>query len=282
LRYHRSSFKKYRESKRYFHDLLQLGTEKLTPEQEAEIVVAEVKQELRGLFVKSEELIKRLGNALKKIVKRERDICEEIKAAMKEEIAEGIISTRTIELHCPPEWRREWKRRTKSESEKNSLSRSQSMAVAKTQDGKSVIVTEKEVGNGSDIFPPQPEQGVETGVNINSDTTASKSNLVAQQEETASPQPGLGIRETAYPIEQNEDMTDFRKKVLVSIISMSFEDLRKDMEAVFRITKGIGKIFFKVSFDLGRDMAEIEFCGITQQKGVGMTSNGIGRISKDA
>ncbi|MGB6527904.1 MAG: hypothetical protein WBF33_07330 [Candidatus Nitrosopolaris sp.] len=39
------------ESKRYFHDLLQLGTEKLTPEQEAEIVVAKVKQELRGLIL---------------------------------------------------------------------------------------------------------------------------------------------------------------------------------------------------------------------------------------
>jgi hypothetical protein len=28
---------------------------------------------------------------------------EEIRIALKEEIAEGVISTRTIELHCPPE-----------------------------------------------------------------------------------------------------------------------------------------------------------------------------------
>src|SRR5215467_2987638 len=63
------------------------NTEKLTPEQEAEIVVAEVKQGLRGLFVKSEEFIIRLGNALKKVVKREQDICEEIKTALKDEIS---------------------------------------------------------------------------------------------------------------------------------------------------------------------------------------------------
>jgi hypothetical protein len=60
------------------------------------------------------------------------------------------------------------------------------------------------------------------------------------------------------------------------------EDLRKDMEAVFRITKGIGKIFFKVSVHLGMRVAEIEFCGITPQKGVTMVSTGKGRILKEA
>jgi hypothetical protein len=161
------------------------------PEQEAEIVLAEVKQELRGLFVKSDELIKRLGNALKKIVKRERDICEEIKTALKEEIAEGIISTRTIELHCRPEWRREWKRKTKSESEKNSLSRPQSMAVAKTQDGKSVTEHENEVGNDLDMSPPQYEQGV--SASHYTPTSKPSPAALAQQEQTIYPQPDPSI-----------------------------------------------------------------------------------------
>jgi hypothetical protein len=80
---------------------------------------------------------------------------------------------------------------------------------------------------------------------------------------------------------QNEFKGD-KKKILVSIISMPFEALRKDMDAVFRVTKGIGEIFFKVSVDLETDMVEIEFCGITQQKDVAMTSNGKGRILKEA
>ena len=137
-----------------------------TREQEAEVVVAEVRRDLRSLFVKSEELIKRLGNALKKVVKRERDICEGIKTVLKEEIAEGIISTRTIELHCPPEWRREWKHRSKFESEKNSLSRPQSMVVAKTCDGRSVTEIEKEVGNGLDTSPPQSKRSANDGINV--------------------------------------------------------------------------------------------------------------------
>lgn len=82
------------------------------------------------------------------------------------------------------------------------------------------------------------------------------------------------------PINQNDDLTDTKKKVLVSHIIMSFEALRRDMEAVFRITKGIGKVFFKVSINLEEQMTEIEFCGITQQKGVTMTSTGKGKLKE--
>ncbi len=84
----------------------------------------------------------------------------------------------------------------------------------------------------------------------------------------------------ASPINQNEDLTDTKKKVLVSHITMAFEALRRDMESVFRITKGIGKVFFKVSINLEEQVAEIEFCGITQQKGVTMTSTGKGKLKE--
>ena len=79
---------------------------------------------------------------------------------------------------------------------------------------------------------------------------------------------------------QTEDLGR-KKEVFVSHIPTSFEHLRKDMEAVFQITKGVGNALFKVSFDLGRDIAEIEFCGITQQKDVTMVSTGEG-ILKEA
>jgi hypothetical protein len=174
-------------------------------------------------------------------------------------------------------------------------------------------------GYNTDISPPQPKQAAKIGINISPDTSASTpSPSGASQQEETSPQPNIGIGsvgqlicehcptkdakileleqavknlktiksafddEVKYPVKQNKDLTDTGKKVLVSNISMPFEALRKDMEAVSRITKGIDKIFFKVSFDLERDIAEIEFCGITQQKGVHMTSNGKGRISKEA
>ena len=109
---------------------------------EVDLVIVQVKQELRSLFVKSEDQIKKVGNALKKVVKKEEGICEEIKIALKEEIAEGVISTRTIELHCPPEW----KRKTKPKNEKISFSKQAEekpqQQIATMQGGKSVIINE--------------------------------------------------------------------------------------------------------------------------------------------
>jgi hypothetical protein len=112
---------------------------------EVDAVIEEVKRELRNLLVKTDEQIKKIGNALKKVVKREESICEEIKNALKEEIAEGVISTRTIELHCPPEWKRKTKPK-QHENEKISFSKveekTQQQQIAATPDGKSVIYGE--------------------------------------------------------------------------------------------------------------------------------------------
>jgi hypothetical protein len=144
------------------------------------------------LFVKSDELVKRLGNAIKKIVKKERGICEEIKNALKEEIAERIISTRTIELQCPPEWKR--KTKPTRENEKISFSKLEDKPrhkVAAIQGGQSITETEKEDGNGLDTS--SPARGPETG--INSDTLAPKSDsatITLLQEETAS-RPGIAV-----------------------------------------------------------------------------------------
>jgi len=67
----------------------------------------------------------------------------------------------------------------------------------------------------------------------------------------------------------------------VSHISMPFERLRRDMYAVSQRTNGIGNIFWKLSIDLATRVAKIEFCGITEQKDITMTSTGKG-ILKEA
>jgi hypothetical protein len=153
------------------------NTEKLTPEQEAEVVTVEIKLELRNLFGKSGKFIERLGIALKKIVKRERDTCEEIKTRLKDEIAEGIISARTIELHCPEEWKHKTKPTRKNEkiSFSKQVEDKPQHKVVVMQAGKSATVTEKEVGTGLDTSSPQSERDAEAGIDINSDTTASMS-----------------------------------------------------------------------------------------------------------
>ena len=73
-------------------------------------------------------------------------------------------------------------------------------------------------------------------------------------------------------------MADTKKKVLVSIIPMHLEGLRRDMEAVFQTTKGVGNIFFKAWVDLEALVIKIELCGITQHKDAAMISIGKGEL----
>jgi hypothetical protein len=236
---------------------------------EVDAVIEEVKRELRSLFVKTDEQIKRLGNALKKVVKREEGICEEIKNALKEEIAEGVISTRTIELHCPPEW----KHKTKPKNEKISFSKveekTQQQQVAVTQDGKSVII------NGTSSNTDTVSSDV-----INRLHEESNQNGFAQSKEESSITPSLNTS-IAFPIKQQTKVfTDTKKQVFVSHIPMPFVPLQRDMAAVFRITKGSGNIFWQVWVDLETSMVKVEFCGITEQKDVAMTSTGKGVLKE--
>ena len=88
---------------------------------ELDAAIKEAKRELRGVFAKTDEQIKKIGNAAKRpgCIKKKEDICAWIKHALKGEINEDIISERTIEIHCPDEW----KRKTKPKNEKISFSK---------------------------------------------------------------------------------------------------------------------------------------------------------------
>jgi biopolymer transport protein ExbD len=149
---------------------------------EVDHVIAQAKKELRSLFVKSEDQIKKVGNALKKVVKKEESICEEIKIALKEEIAEGVISTRTIELHCPPEWKHKTKPKQR-ENEKISFSKpqqQQQQQIAATQEGKSVIVNEpsSNTNTSSDDVSQLHEQSKQNGIAIDKSASYSESSTI--------------------------------------------------------------------------------------------------------
>jgi hypothetical protein len=109
---------------------------------EVDAVIEEVKHELGSLFGKSKEQIRKVGNAFKRSGFKEESICELIKNALKEEITEGLISSRSIELHCPPEW----KLKTKPKNEKTSFSKQveekPQPKIAMTTEGKPVSYDE--------------------------------------------------------------------------------------------------------------------------------------------
>jgi hypothetical protein len=253
---------------------------------EVDAVIEEVKHELRSLFGKSKEQIRKIGNAFKRSGFKEESICELIKNALKEEITEGLISSRSIELYCPPEW----KRKTKPKNEKTSFSKQveekPQQQIAVTHAGKSVIMNETSsntekypIGSDGVIQPQEQSKQNGTDTDDNNEEGTGDADLKKGSDEVT---PSLTYN-TEISIKQPEDSgKDRKKEIFVSHIPMSFERLRKDMEAVFQITKGVGNIWLKVSVDLGTRVVKIEFCGNTQQKNVAMTSTGEGRILNQA
>ena len=63
-------------------------------------------------------------------------VCEEIKNCFKEEIAKGLISTRTIEQSCRPEW----KKKTRPKHENEIFSFSQSKPEEEEQKQRKIII----------------------------------------------------------------------------------------------------------------------------------------------
>lgn len=84
--------------------------EKSTKRTGLDPIIKDVKTQIRRHYAGYKEQVERLGHALKKekLIK-EKDICTEIKNALREEIKEKIISSDTIERCCPDEWKRKIK-----------------------------------------------------------------------------------------------------------------------------------------------------------------------------
>ena len=70
-------------------------------------------------MIKRKELVLNLGNAFEKVVANPESVCEEIKDALRDEIAEKAISSRNIEMYCPSKW----KRKIKPKNEERSFSK---------------------------------------------------------------------------------------------------------------------------------------------------------------
>jgi hypothetical protein len=92
-------------------------------------VIRQVKEEFKSIFAKRRDLIIKLGEALERTVSNSESICEEIKNALREEIAQGLASTRIIELNCPDKWKRKTKPKKVEKNEKFSFSRQEREAI---------------------------------------------------------------------------------------------------------------------------------------------------------
>jgi hypothetical protein len=76
-------------------------------------------QGFASMLAQRKELVLKLGKALEKVTPNKHMICNEIKGILKEEIASGLISARTIMNYCPPKWKREEKMKARQGSGKS-------------------------------------------------------------------------------------------------------------------------------------------------------------------
>jgi hypothetical protein len=245
-----------------------------------ETTIKKVKKELRNWLIKRKELIKRLGNVFESVVSNPESVCEEIKNSLRDEIRDKIISARDIERYCPDKW----KKKTKPKNDNLSFSRTSEQKpqqqIAVTQEGKSVIMNDTSANTEaypSDGDDEPRDQSKQNGTGTNDANNEERTADTDTNEELVVT---YSLNDEIAPAnKQNEGMTD-RKEMFVSHISMSLADLQKDIDAVSQTTKGEGNIFFEVLVDLGTHEVKIEFCGITQQKDVTMTSTGKGILKE--
>jgi hypothetical protein len=116
-------------------------------------------------LVKRRVLVIKLGQAYENVVSDPKDVCEEVKNILRDEIADRLISARDIERYCPDKWKKNTKPKAgaKSENDKLSFSKKPQIIVAKTGDGKSITVTSNTKasdGNQQQLHDPSVRNGI--------------------------------------------------------------------------------------------------------------------------
>ncbi len=96
-----------------------------------EFAIQQAKNELAIVLTKKKKLILNLGEAFERVVSDKESICEEIKNCLKEEIVNGLISSRLVEHYCLPEW----KKKTRPKNEKISFSQKEKLPMVVDTEG---------------------------------------------------------------------------------------------------------------------------------------------------
>jgi hypothetical protein len=100
-------------------------------EKQIEEEIEQARLELTTVVLeKQKSVILRMGQALEKLRKDDRraSICEELKHRLREEITRGLISTRTIEAYCKPEWKDPCKSKS---GKKGAITKNRSLSAAR-------------------------------------------------------------------------------------------------------------------------------------------------------
>jgi hypothetical protein len=254
-------------------------------------VITEVRKELKITFFKRRDLIIKLGKTFENIGPKE-IICAEIKNALREEIAQGLISRRDIDRHCPDEWKKKTKPK-KEEKDKLSFSRHEqetSPQLLVDTDGNAVIepATISASDSTNDVTNHDRSVWEETKDNIcNNLENVKKSTSLISADQHLSEQ--SKVRELEIKIEKlqlevkskstenselSTEVEDLKSKLKPSNqnevnqnkvrffdvrFQVSFEDLRRHMNSSYKKNIGVAEVIFTARADLAkRELTEIQ------------------------
>jgi hypothetical protein len=135
--------------------------------------IKEVKQEFRSLLVKRKDLITRLGKAFEAAILNPKDVCEEIKNCLHQEIVDKIISARDIERYCPDRWKQKTKPKNDNLSFSKQSEQKPQLQIAAMQGGKSVITNEtSSITKASEDVNQIHDQSKQDGISVDNNYEA--------------------------------------------------------------------------------------------------------------
>lgn len=141
-------------------------------QQQLDAVIREVKQEFREWkLVKRGDLVRKLGHAYENVVSDPKDVCEEVKNTLRDEIDERLISTRDIERYCLGKWKKKTKPNAGAKTENDKLSFSEQQHIAEPQKKRKQEVAVQVSGLETVVEPKQ--SATNTNTSEPSSTTAS-------------------------------------------------------------------------------------------------------------
>ena len=246
-------------------------------------VIEEVKKEFRAMLGKRKDLIIKLGEALEHKVSDSESICEEIKNALRDEIAEGLISNRIIELYCPDKWKKKTKPKNIEKNEKNSFSQQEQQVIPQLVVGthgntvtepagisehnsNNDVVACKEEAKCADACPVRSE--LEDALKKSTSFTTADKGLAPQQNDINELKAKIESLEIDLQSKINENSTlhsrvkdlqskleahihnDREDKILDIQFEVPFEPLQKHMASSFNINNHIESIWLSARVNM--------------------------------
>jgi chaperonin cofactor prefoldin len=235
---------------------------------------------------KRKDLIIKLGQAFERKVSDSESICEEIKNALREEIAQGLVSTRIIELHCPDKWKKKTKPKKVEKNENFSFSRQEQEAIPQLlvdTHGNTVVEPASDSNNNNAVNTEgSANEEVKYTENFHADNeledVVRKSNSLINTDQQLSEQSKIRELETKIERLQLEvtsksaensmlqtQLKDLKSKLMSSSqkevnqnmrkffdvqFQVSFEDLRHHMSSSYSRNKGVSIVLFAAKVDL--------------------------------